>query len=76
MFRFSSAKISDDLLTDENRNIFREKVKFWKFSPESENLSKIVGTLKQREMHHGLRGDGRLSMELPKSTLVPVSAWT
>ena len=27
--------------------------------PQSENFSKIGGNLKQREMHHGLRGDGR-----------------
>jgi len=31
-----------------HREIFREKVKFWKFSIESENFSKIGGNLKQR----------------------------
>ena len=44
------------ILADENRKIFREKVKFLKFSTESENFSKIGGNLEQREMHHGLRG--------------------
>jgi len=36
-------KRSSEILADENRNIFQEKVKFWKFPTESENLSKIGG---------------------------------
>jgi len=52
-------KMSWEILADRNREIFREKVTFWKFSTESENFSKIGGNLKQGEMHHGLRGDGR-----------------
>src|SRR6218665_623738 len=47
-------KRSSEMLADENRKNFWEKVKFRKFSTESENLSKIGGSLK----HHGLRGDG------------------
>ena len=47
------------ILADENRKIFREKVKFGKFSTESEIFSETEGNLKQGEMHHCLRGDGR-----------------
>jgi len=47
-------KKSSEILADENQEIFREKVKMRKFSPESENCKKIGG-----KMHHGLRGDGR-----------------
>ena len=39
-------KRSSEILADENLEIFREKVNFDNFS-ESENLSKIGGTLKQ-----------------------------
>jgi len=60
-------KRSSEILADEDREIFREKVKlhgglapswqeFSKFSTQSENFSKIGGNLKQGEMHHGLRG--------------------
>jgi len=38
---------SSEISADENREIFREKVKFVKFSTESENFSKIGGNLKQ-----------------------------
>jgi len=34
-------KKSSEILADENRKIFREKVKFGKFSTESENFSEI-----------------------------------
>ena len=34
---------SSEILGDENREIFRKKVKFRKFSAESENFSKIGG---------------------------------
>jgi len=40
-------KRSSEILSDENRKYFLEKVTFWKFSTESENLSKIGGNLKQ-----------------------------
>ena len=40
-------KRSSEILADENREIFREKVKFRNFSTESENFSKIGGNLKQ-----------------------------
>ena len=53
-------KVVREISADEIQEIFREKVKLWKFSSESENFSKIGGNLKQGgEMHHGLRGDGR-----------------
>src|SRR6218665_2027734 len=52
-------KKSSEMLADENREMFREKVQILKFSSESEIFSKIGGNLKQGEMHHGLRGDGR-----------------
>src|SRR6218665_3831764 len=41
-------KISSEILADENRNIFREKVKFGKFSTESEHFSETEENLKQR----------------------------
>ena len=34
-------------MANENQKFFREKVKFWEFSTESENLSKIGENLKQ-----------------------------
>ena len=49
-------KRSSEILADENRKIFREKVKFGKFSTESEIFLKLGGNLKQREMDHGLGG--------------------
>ena len=52
-------KRSSEISADENQEIFQEKVKFLKFSSEPENFSKIGENLKQGEMHHGLRGDGR-----------------
>src|SRR6218665_1962525 len=42
-------KRSSEILEDENRKFFREKVKFSKFSTESYNFSKIGGNLKQGE---------------------------
>ena len=42
-------KRSSEILADENLKFFGEKVTFWKFSTESENLSKIGGNLKQGE---------------------------
>ena len=53
-------KRSLEILADENRKFCREKVKFLKFSTESENFSKIGGKSETGgKMHHGLRGDGR-----------------
>jgi len=50
---------SSEILADENRKFFREKVTFWKFATESENLSKIGGKSEiGGKMHHVLRGDG------------------
>ena len=36
-------KKSSEISADEKQEIFREKVKLWKFSLESENFSKIGG---------------------------------
>ena len=41
-------KRSSEISADENEEIFREKVKFWKFFSESENLSKIGGKIWNR----------------------------
>src|SRR6218665_2505875 len=50
-------KSHQKFLADENREIFREKVTFLKFSTESEKFSKIGGKSETgRKMHHGLRG--------------------
>jgi len=49
-------KRSSEILADENGEICREKITF---SRDLENFSKIGENLKQGEMHHGLRGDGR-----------------
>ena len=46
-------------MADENREIFREKVKFRKFSTESGNLSKIGGNMKQGRYASWPQGDGR-----------------
>ena len=52
---------SSEILVDENRNIFLEKVKFGKFSTESENFSETRGTPKQGGENASLpQGDGRL----------------
>ena len=45
---------SSEILADENKEFFREKVKLRKFSSENRGESETGG-----EMHHGLRGDGR-----------------
>ena len=61
-------KRSSEILADENRKIFREKVTFRKFYTESENLLKIGGKSETRGMHHGLRGmdaPGYLHMYCP-----------
>src|SRR6218665_2523861 len=42
-------KKSSEILADENQEIFQEKVKFLKFSTESEIFSKIGGNLKRGE---------------------------
>ncbi len=47
-------------MADANRDIVLEKVKLGKFSTEFEKLLGNGGNLKQREMHHCLRGDGRM----------------
>jgi len=52
-------KRSSEILTDENRKYFWQKVKLVKFSTESEKFSETEGNLKQRGMHHCLKGDGR-----------------
>jgi len=44
------------LLADENRKILLEKVKLGKVSAESEIVFENRGNLKQRKMHHCLRG--------------------
>jgi len=46
-------------LADENRKIFREKVKLGKFFTESEIFFANSGKFETEEMHHCLRGDGR-----------------
>ena len=53
-------KGSSEILADEKREIFREKLTFRTFSTKFKFFSKIGGNLKQGEMHHALRGDGRL----------------
>ena len=56
-------KRSSEILSDENRENFREKVKFGKFSTESETFfGNREGNLKHGEMHHCLSGDGPLSL--------------
>src|SRR6218665_568966 len=51
------------MLGDENREIFREKVKLGKFSTKSEKFLGNRGIMKQGEMHHCLRG-----MDAPEQT--------
>jgi len=51
---------SSEILADENRKMFLEKVKLGKFSTESEICFANRGNLKRGEMHHCLRWDGRL----------------
>jgi len=49
-------KKSSEILADENRKFFREKVKSLEFFTESENVSKTEGKSETGgEMHHGLR---------------------
>ena len=45
-----------EILADENRKIFREKVTFGKFYTESENFSETGGKSETGEMHHCLMG--------------------
>jgi len=53
--KFLTKKWSSEILADENRKMFREKVKFRKLSTEFEIFLEIGGNLEQREeMHHGL----------------------
>ena len=52
-------KKGHEISADENLEIFQEKVKFWKFSSESENFSKIGENWNRGGMHQGLKGDGR-----------------
>ena len=49
-------KRSSEILANENRKMFREKITFRKFSPESEYLSKIGGNMKQGENVSGVLG--------------------
>ena len=43
MWSMTKKKRSSEISADENQEIFREKVKFKKFSSEFENFSKIGG---------------------------------
>jgi len=52
-------KRSSEILADEKQKFFLEKVKLGKLSVESEKCFGNRGNLKQGEMHHCLRGDGR-----------------
>ena len=55
-FWSTTKKRSSEILADENQKIFREEVKFGKFSTELENFSETGGNLKQGGNHHCLRG--------------------
>ena len=57
-------KRSSEISADENQEIFPEKVKFWKFSSESQNFSKIGGNLKQGGNASWSQG----GMDVPGST--------
>src|SRR6218665_157063 len=52
-------KRSSEILVDENRKMFWEKVKSGKFSAESEKISEIGGKSEIGERRHCLRGNGR-----------------
>ena len=49
-------KRSSEILADEHRIFFSEKVKLRKFSTESENVFHKYGGSEAEEMHHCLKG--------------------
>ena len=52
-------KRSSENLADENQKLYLEKVKLGKFSTNMRNFGEIGGNLKQGEIRHCLKGDGR-----------------